>query len=111
MADDNVKNERRSRIFYLAVREKSNKFIASGLTIILLGLLIVLLAILLRGSIPSIDWIVIGLGILITLIGIIRLLIGFINPVVPEDLPVPEEAEEGQANSDLLQEPSSDELL
>jgi ABC-type uncharacterized transport system permease subunit len=81
MADDtNNITTGRLRIFDRAVRTKSNKYIWSGLAILLIGLLVLILTVTLAANI-----LVIALGILLMIIGIVRMLIGIIAPATPLD--------------------------
>lgn len=88
MAEERTTVSRRLRIFERAVWLKSSKYTTSGLITIVLGLVITILGVALAaGNYYSSKSLIIGLGVLILIIGIVRLLIGFINPIVPEDLP------------------------
>ncbi len=59
----------------------------------------------------SAEGLLVGFGGIIMIIGIIRLLIGFINPSVPEELPPLEPPrEESQPVDSILPEPDRDEV-
>jgi hypothetical protein len=92
MAEEKTTTSRRLRIFERAVWMKSNKYITSGSITVVSGIVITILGILLvAGNYASPTVLIVGLGTIVFIVGIIRLLIGFINPIVPADLPPLEE--------------------
>ena len=92
MADQNVKAPQRTRTgrlraFDRALWMKTNKYTVSGLISLIAGLVVVIIGILLyTGSFYQAGSLIGGFGVIIVIIGIVRLLIGFINPATPEDL-------------------------
>jgi len=82
-----------------AIWKKWNKFIWSGLVFIVIGLVVIGIGLLLNTGAYSAEGLLIGLGAIVVIIGIIRLLIGVINPLSPDDIRVPpEEADGGTEN-------------
>jgi hypothetical protein len=69
-----------------AIWKKWNKFIWSGLVFIGIGLVIISIGLLLNTGPYSPEGLIVGLGAIVVVIGIIRLLIGVINPLSPDDL-------------------------
>jgi hypothetical protein len=96
MAQQRVNITRRLRIFNRAVWKKSSRFTVSGLVIAAIGIVVIIFGVISldTGISPSQGFLLIGFGAIIAIIGIVRLLIGFINPAVPEDLPPLIEPEE-----------------
>ena len=104
---------RRIKIFDRAVWRKSSKYTWSGLIILVVGIVVMIIGLGLRTGAYSAEGLLVGLGAIIALVGIIRLLIGFINPAIPEDLPPvekPEEGEEEMVDSILPQGPEGDRI-
>lgn len=83
MADDRVNLPRRSRIFDRAVWMKWNRYAISGFLITFIGLIITVVAVMFTSQAYSNEALIVGLGIVVMVVGVIRLLIGFINPVAP----------------------------
>lgn len=96
MAQQRVNITRRLRIFNRAVWRKSSRFTVSGLVIAAIGIVVIVFGVISldTGLYPNQGFLLIGFGAIIAIIGIVRLLIGFINPAVPEDLPPLIEVEE-----------------
>ena len=69
-----------------AIWRKWNKFTWSGLVLAGIGLIVIAFGLLLRMGAYSPEGLAIGLGAIVILIGIVRLLIGLINPLAPSDL-------------------------
>ena len=69
-----------------AIWRKWNKFTWSGLVLVGSGLIVIAFGLLLRMGAYSPEGLAIGLGAIVILIGIVRLLIGLINPLAPSDL-------------------------
>jgi uncharacterized membrane protein len=92
VADQNVKAPQRTRTgrlraFDRALWMKASRYTVSGLIFIIAGLVVVIFGILLyTGSLYQAGFLIGGFGVIIVIIGIVRLLIGFINPATPEDL-------------------------
>ncbi len=79
-----------------AEKSKSNKYTWSGLLIMLAGVVLIILGVGLRTGAYGSEGLLIGFGGLIVLGGIIRTLIGVINPSSPDDL-IPYEEQEQRA--------------
>lgn len=69
-----------------AEQRKWTKFTLSGLFIIVVGIVLIAIGLLLNTGAYSAEGLLIGLGAFVVLGGVIRVLIGIINPAVPEDL-------------------------
>ncbi len=87
---------RRMRRLQRAEKSKWNKYIWSGLLLVLGGLLLIGVGTLLHTGAYSTEGLLIGIGALVVLAGIIRALIGVINPASPEEL-IPYEEQERRA--------------
>ncbi|GAC1464433.1 MAG: hypothetical protein PVS3B3_37100 [Ktedonobacteraceae bacterium] len=79
-----------------AEQSKWNKYTWSGLLIIIAGLILIFVGMGLGTGAYSSEGLAIGFGALIVLAGIIRTLIGVINPSSPEEL-IPYEEQERRA--------------
>ncbi len=97
LAKQRVGLARRMRRLQTAERIKWNKYTWSGLVIILIGLALIGFGLSLRTGAYSGEGIAIGFGFLIILAGILRVLIGVINPSSPEELLPYEEQEQREA--------------
>jgi len=86
----------RMRRLRRAEASKWNKYLWSGLLLILGGLLLVGIGTLLHTGAYSTQGLLTGTGALVVLAGIIRTLIGVINPSSPEEL-IPYEEQERRA--------------
>ena len=92
MAEQNVKTPRRTRTsrlraFNRARWMKMSRYTVSGLAFIIAGLVVVIFGILLyTASYYQAGFLIGGVGVIIVIVGVVRLLIGFINPASPEDL-------------------------
>jgi hypothetical protein len=112
MAQQRVKVLRRQRIFNRAVWRKSSRFTTSGLVTMGIGVVLISVGASLNTGPYSSEGLLIGFGAIIVLIGIVRLLIGFINPAIPEDLQPPAETEEGVIREEILpREPEEDDSV
>jgi hypothetical protein len=109
MADEKISPRWRLRIFERAVWRKSSRFTLSGLVLIVLGIVLIVVGMELGTGAYSAEGLLIGLGAIIVTIGVIRLLIGFINPSVPEELPPLEPPGEDE-NVDSILEPENDQV-
>ncbi len=89
MANERSSDKRRFRIFQSALWQKASKYIFSGLIIIGIGCLVISSGLLLNRETST--PLVVGLGAIVVLVGIIRVLIGLINPAHPDELPPEEE--------------------
>jgi len=76
----------RMRRLSRAEKSKWNKYTWSGLLIILVGLVLIFVGMGLNTGAYSSEGLAIGFGALIVLAGIIRALIGVINPSSPDEL-------------------------
>jgi hypothetical protein len=107
MAEGRVKiSRRRLRIFDRAVWRKSSRYTLSGLVTMGIGVFVIGLGLLLNLATYSITALLLGFGAIIVVIGIIRLLIGFINPSTPQDL---HPGEESERQEEEFQPPAYDE--
>ena len=103
MAEEKISNSRRLRVFEKAVWQKSSRYTLSGIVVIGIGVLLIGLGFLLSTGPTSSKFLIIGVGAIVVLVGIVRLLIGFINPAVPQDLPPLEEPHE--ENEEIVELP------
>ncbi|GCE26668.1 hypothetical protein KDA_21520 [Dictyobacter alpinus] len=69
-----------------AVWRKWNKYTWSGLIIIGIGCLLIVIGLLLNSGAYSAEGLLIGIGAIVIFIGLMRVAIGFINPMTPADL-------------------------
>jgi len=76
----------RMRTLRKAEQSKWNRFTWSGLLLVALGLGLIAFGIHLNTGADSAEGIALGFGSLIVIAGIIRILIGVINPATPDDL-------------------------
>jgi hypothetical protein len=86
MADPKETIVGQTEILDRAISRKWNKFTWSGLILIGCGLIVIAFGLLLRMGAYSPEGLAIGLGAIVVLVGIVRLLIGLINPLAPSDL-------------------------
>ncbi len=98
MAAQNSRTPGRSRtgtlrVFNRALWRKWDRFTVSGLIFMIVGIVVIIIGALLNMEVYSAKGLLLGIGAIIVLIGIVRLLIGFISPSTPEDL-IPLEQEE-----------------
>jgi len=73
-------------VLEIAEERKKRKFTWSGLVLLGVGLLVIALGLLLNTGVNSIETLIVGGGVIVVIIGILRILIGFINPIVPGQL-------------------------
>lgn len=69
-----------------AVWRKWNKYTWSGLLIVGIGCLLVVVGLMLKTGAYSAEGLLIGIGAIVVLVGLIRIAIGFINPLSPGDI-------------------------
>ena len=100
----------RMRRLRRAEQSKWNKYTWSGLLIILVGLVLIFVGTELNTGAYSSEGLLIGFGALIVLAGIIRTLIGVINPSSPDEL-IPYEEQEKRAAERLEEERQEDQLF
>src|ERR1041384_3829515 len=106
MAEEKISRSRRLRAFDRARWLKTSRFTVSGLVVIAIGGILIAYGMLYsNGNYSSVEGLLLGFGSLIVLAGIIRLLIGFINPLVPEQL---DEMEEHQRDEDSIFPPEEE---
>src|SRR5690349_19798278 len=92
MSEERVGTRKRLRLLFQfrlldeAAQRKLIKFAWSGLLIVIFGLVLIVLGIRLNTGAYSTEGLLIGFGAIAVLIGIVRVLIGFINPMTPTDL-------------------------
>jgi hypothetical protein len=77
-----------------AAQRKLIKFVWSGLLIVVIGLVMIVVGLDLNTGAYSAEGLLIGFGAIAVIVGIIRLLIGFIRPLSPTDLDTMEIIEE-----------------
>ena len=95
----------RMRTLRRAEQSKWNRFTWSGLLIIAVGLALLGYGISLHTGAYSAEGIAIGFGAIIVIVGIIRVLIGVINPASPDDLlPYEEQEREQQEHQRTIDE-------
>lgn len=94
MAKERVNPLRRFKLLERATRIKWNKYTWSGLIIIAVGIVLIAYALALRLGAYSVEGLLVGFGAIIVVVGLIRVLIGMINPATPEDLNPPTETPE-----------------
>jgi uncharacterized membrane protein len=109
MATEPRSEQRRFRLLYRATRIKWKRFAWSGLILILIGIAVINFGLALATGANSAEGLLVGLGAIIALVGILRVLIGVINPATPEDLnsseAAPEEAKvEGKTVEEVVLE-------
>ena len=73
-------------VLEVAEERKKRKFTWSGLVVMGAGLLVIVLGLLLNTGVNSIESLVVGGGVIVVIIGILRILIGLIKPIVPDQL-------------------------
>ncbi len=100
----------RMRRLRRAEQSKWNKYTWSGLLIILVGLVLISVGTELGTGAYSSEGLLIGFGALIVLAGIIRTLIGVINPSSPDEL-IPYEEQEKRAVERLEEEKVEDQMF
>jgi len=97
MADRKVDDiVEQTEILNKAVWLKWNKFTWSGLLIIGIGIVLIVVGWGLNTGFYSTEGLLLGFGAIVVIVGLIRVLIGLINPPSPEELHaavVPDEAE------------------
>ena len=101
ISGDRIRLLDRFRQMDKATQHKLIKFVWSGLLFIVLGLILIVVGLDLNTGAYSAEGLLAGFGAIAVIVGIIRLLIGFIRPRSPSDLDAVEEAEEERAASDL----------
>ncbi len=107
---------KQTRLMEKAAQRKMSRYTSSGLIIILVGILVIFAGFALHTGAYSSEGLIIGLGAITVLVGIIRVLIGLINPSSPADLryvtgqPLPRESEIVEVDTPEKESISLDEL-
>jgi hypothetical protein len=73
-------------VLELVVERKKRKFIRSGLLVMLIGVILITSGHFLNTGANSIDGWIVGVGVIVELVGLLRLLIGLIRPLVPSQM-------------------------
>ena len=73
-------------ILVLVVERKKRKFTRSGLLAMVIGVILIASGFLLNTGTNSIEGLIVGVGVLVELVGILRILIGLIKPIVPSQM-------------------------
>jgi hypothetical protein len=73
-------------VLELVVERKKRKFTRSGLLLMVIGIILIALGFLLNTGANSIEGLIVGVGVLVELVGILRILIGLIKPIVPSQM-------------------------
>jgi len=101
ISGDRIRLLDRFRQMDKAAQRKLIKFVWSGLFFIVLGLVLIVVGLDLNTGADSAEGLLAGFGAIAVIVGIIRLLIGFIRPLSPTDLDTMEEVEEQHDEQDL----------
>jgi hypothetical protein len=73
-------------VLELVVERKKRKFTRSGLLLMVIGVILIASGLLLNTGTDSIEGLIVGAGVLVELVGILRILIGLIKPIVPSQM-------------------------
>ncbi len=73
-------------VLVLVVERKKRKFTQSGLLLMVIGVILIASGLLLNTGAHSIEGLIVGVGVLAELVGILRILIGLIKPIVPSQM-------------------------
>jgi len=65
---------------------KKRRFTWSGLLWMVIGVVLIGFGLLLNTGINSIESLIVGVGVIVVLVGFLRILIGLINPIVPSQV-------------------------
>lgn len=84
-----------------AAQRKFIRYTLSGVVIVVLGLVLIFVGIQFGSAASSVEVLLIGLGAIIVIVGIIRVLIGFITPRSPTEL---DESSEQETAKELDEE-------
>ncbi len=69
-----------------ATERKMRKFAPSGLIILLVGVVLIGTGLFIHSSEYTIGGFIVGVGVIVVIVGMCRLLIGLIKPIVPSQL-------------------------
>jgi hypothetical protein len=94
MMPEQISTQRRRRLrlfgrfqrLEVAEHRKFNRYVWSGFLVILVGLAMIGIGLVLHTGAYSAEGLLVGFGVIVVIVGIIRMLIGFINPLTPTDL-------------------------
>jgi hypothetical protein len=78
--------EEHPEILEAAAERKMRKFAPSGLILLLVGVILIALGLAINFSNYSLKGFIAGVGVIVLIIGICRILIGLIKPIVPGQL-------------------------
>ena len=86
--EEEVKRElvEHPEILEAAAERKKRKFAPSGLVLLLVGVILIAVGLTMQVSNYSLKGFVVGVGVIVLIIGICRILIGLIKPIVPSQL-------------------------
>lgn len=101
ISGDKIRLLDRFRQMDKAAQHKLIKFVWSGLLFIVLGLILIVAGLELNTGAYSAEGLLTGFGAIAVIVGVIRLLIGVIQPLSPSDLDAVEEEENLRAEQDL----------
>ena len=88
-----------------AAQKKWIKYTLSGLFTMLFGFILIIIGLLLNSGAYSAEGLLIGFGVIAILVGVVRLLIGFINPPSPDDIDPPlEPPEEEELDNQIFEQ-------
>ena len=73
-------------ILEAAAERKMRKFAPSGLIVLLVGVVLIALGLFIHSSNYTMGGFTVGVGVIVIIIGMCRILIGLIKPIVPSQL-------------------------
>lgn len=73
-------------ILEAAAERKKRKFAPSGLILLLFGVILIAVGLTMTVNSYSLKGLIVGVGVIVLIIGICRVLIGLIKPIVPSQL-------------------------
>ena len=73
-------------ILEAATEQKMRKFAPSGLIVLLVGVVLIGTGLLIHSGEYTIGGFIVGVGVIVVIIGMCRILIGLIKPIVPSQL-------------------------
>ena len=73
-------------ILEAATERKKRKFIPSGLIVLLVGVVLIGTGLFIHSGENIIGSFIVGVGVIVAIIGVCRILIGLIKPIVPSQL-------------------------
>jgi hypothetical protein len=78
--------EEHPEILEAAAERKKRKFAPSGLILLLVGVILIAVGLTMQVGTSSLRGFLVGVGVIVLIIGICRILIGLIKPIVPGQL-------------------------